>query len=198
MRWTRCSQQIVSRSGVKSFFPRISAAFANISLLMYASSTQLCLSLLHCVPISDNKILFLDGNVKYYQDFQYFLLVYMISSVLPFCLVPVFDSYLLKLNHISVAQYCLACIFPLPFCCYWVCLLVSYSSWRKRYSVGHHNRNGEVNDENPILSNTSENRDNEKLNENIRSETDIKCSKAVVLRVISGPFRPHERVAMFL
>ncbi len=64
------------RSGnSKSSFPqRVASAFTCISLLMYASSAQLCLSLLHCVSIGDNQVLFLDGNIKCYQTFQYFLL----------------------------------------------------------------------------------------------------------------------------
>jgi hypothetical protein len=108
----------------KSVSQRIASAFTYISLLMYASSTQLCLSLLHCVPVGDNQVLFLDGNIKCYQTFQYFLLAYMISSILPFCLVPVLGSYLLKFGRIGVKQFCAACIFPLPFCCYWLYLLL--------------------------------------------------------------------------
>jgi hypothetical protein len=109
----------------KSVLQRIASAFTYISLLMYASSTKLCLSLLHCVPaVGDNQVLFLDGNIKCYQTFQYFLLAYMISSILPFCLVPVLGSYLLKFGRIGVKQFCAACIFPLPFCCYWLYLLL--------------------------------------------------------------------------
>ena len=60
----------------RKFSQRLNAAFTYISLLMYASSAQLCLSLLHCVPVSGDQVLFLDGNIKCYQPFQYFLLAY--------------------------------------------------------------------------------------------------------------------------
>jgi hypothetical protein len=116
------------------FKARIASAFTYISLLMYASSTQLCLSLLHCVPVGDKQVLFLDGNIKCYQTFQYFLLAYVVSSVLPFCLVPVLGAYLLKMDRISVAQFCIACIFPLPFCCLWGYLLVRDYRFHKRTS----------------------------------------------------------------
>ncbi|CAB4038230.1 Hypothetical predicted protein, partial [Paramuricea clavata] len=119
---TRRSDQ--NDRATKSVLQRITSAFTYISLLMYASSTQLCLSLLHCVPVGDNQVLFLDGNIKCYQTFQYFLLGYMISSILPFCLVPVLGSYLLKFGRIGVKQFCAACIFPLPFCLYWLYLLL--------------------------------------------------------------------------
>ena len=41
----------------QSFKCRIASAFTRISLLMYSSTAQLCLSLLHCVPIEDHEVL---------------------------------------------------------------------------------------------------------------------------------------------
>ena len=116
------------------FTARIASAFTYISLLMYASSAQLCLSLLHCVPVDDEQALFLDGNIRCYQTFQYCILVYVVLSVFPFCLVPVLGSYLLKMDRISVRQFCVACMFPLPFCCFWSCLLLKDYRTRKRSS----------------------------------------------------------------
>ena len=69
------------------FAARIASAFIYISLLMYASSAQLCLSLLHRVPVGDEQVLFLDGNIRCYQIFQYYILIYVVSSVFPLCLV---------------------------------------------------------------------------------------------------------------
>ena len=95
------------------FTARIASAFTYISLLMYASSAQLCLSLLHCVPVGDEQVLFLDGNIRCYQTF---------------------GSYLLKMDRISVRQFCVACMFPLPFCCFWLYLLLKGHRMRKRNS----------------------------------------------------------------
>ena len=114
------------------FTARIASAFTYISLLMYVSSAQLCLSLLHCVPVGDEQVLFLDGNIRCYQTFQYYILVYVVSSVFPFCLVPVLGSYLMKMDRISVSQFCVACMFPLPFCCFWSYLLIKDYRTRKR------------------------------------------------------------------
>ena len=116
------------------FTARIASAFTYISLLMYASSAQLCLSLLHCVPVGDEQVLFLDGNIRCYQTFQYYILIYVVSSVLPFCLVPVLGSYLLNMDRISVRQFCVACMFPLPFSCFWLYLLLKDHRMRKRNS----------------------------------------------------------------
>ena len=158
------------------FFNRIVGAFTNIFLLMYNSSTQLCLSLLHCVPFRDEQVLFLDGATKCYQGFQYFFFAYMISSILPFCLVPIFGSYLLKLNLISVFQFCLACIFPLPFCFYWPCLLVRNSLWYRTHSCR-------------VTADALA--DDESEGDNVN---DSNCS---VLHVLLGPFRTHKLTFVF-
>ena len=176
-----------------SFSDRIASAFTYISLLMYASSAQLCLSLLHCVPVGDSQVLFLDGNIKCYQPFQYFLLAYTISSILPFCLVPVLGSYLLKMARIGVKQFCAGCIFPLPFCCFWLYLLLRDCRW------GNGNINGRA---------TFEEIDNERegeshFGEGNSSATDTseansqRSSEKAILGVLLGPFRPHKSFMCF-
>ena len=177
----------------KPFLGRIARAFANILLLMYASSAQLCLSLLHCVPLEDHQVLFLDGNIKCYQTFQYFLLVYMISSILPFCLVPVLGSHLLKLQRISVAQFCLACIFPLPFCCYWPYLLVRNFSWKVRRSY-RGDRNDGIQDDGENSANLYTGASMRTENEDL---TEFNHCNSAVLRVLVGPFRRHKATFVF-
>ncbi len=180
------------------FLSRIAGAFTNISLLTYASSTQLCLSLLHCVPVGDSQVLFLDGHIQCYQTFQYFLLAYMISSILPFCFVPVLGSYLLKLNRISVGQFCLASIFPLPFCCYWSYLLVRSSSWWTRHSC-RVNRNDRTQDDIANENSGELNRfpSQEIVNRNLSTEAESGSIKSAVLRVLLGAFRPHKAILIF-
>ena len=181
---------------IKSVSQRITSAFTYISLLMYASSTQLCLSLLHCVPVGDNQVLFLDGNIKCYQTFQYFLFAYMISSILPFCLVPVLGSYLLKFGRIGVKKFCAACIFPLPFCCYWLYLLLKEcrGNQRERYNTIEENddavRSEQGNDETQSLG-------GEGITCTDSNEvTSTRCESSV-LKVLLGPFRPHQAFMCF-
>ena len=182
-----------------SFLGRIAGAFAYISLLMYASSTQLCLSLLHCVQVGDSQVLFLDGHVKCYQTFQYFLLAYMISSILPFCLVPVLGSYLLTSGRIGVKQFCAACIFPLPFCCFWMYLLLKGCRCgnQETYNTMEENDNAvrseQDNDETQSLGSeeitfTSSTDSN---------ETTSTGSESAILSVLLGPFRPHQAFMCF-
>ena len=180
-----------------SFSQRVASAFTYISLLMYASSAQLCLSLLHCVPVDDHQVLFLDGNIKCYQTFQYFVLAYMISSILPFCLVPVLGSYLLKFDRIGVKQFCAACIFPLPFCSFWLYLLI------KDYRCGNQaTYNILVESDNALRSEQSNNEDSLGDEDIIiactyNNDTASKSVEFAILKILLGPFRPHQTFMCF-
>ena len=108
------------------FLVRIGCAFTYVCLLMYSSSAELSLSLLNCIEVGKDRVLFIDGTVKCYQPYQYFVMAYIVFSVLPFCFVPVFGCYLLFLKQISPAQLFLGCLLPLPYCCYWCYKLIRY------------------------------------------------------------------------
>ena len=205
---TRCSHQTVTNIETIEHSPntlnnifegRIFAAFANISLLMYNSMTQLCLSLLYCVPVGNTHILFLDGYIKCYQNFQIYLFGYMLSSILPFCLVPILGSYVLKLNLISEAQFCLACILPLPFCVYWSYLLLRWyveTNQNGRAIIDDDlTQDGNMSNENSLDSNALE--DREVVSGNFSAEAEPRCSNSAVLRVLLGPFRQHKATFIF-
>jgi hypothetical protein len=180
-----------------SFSQRVASAFTYISLLMYASSAQLCLSLLHCVPVGDNQVLFLDGSVKCYQTFQYFLLAYMISSILPFCLVPVLGSYLLMSGRISVKQFCAACIFPLPFCCFWLYLLL------KDCRCGNQGSYNTIEENDNAVRSEQDNDETQSLGSeqntftSISNEATSARSESAILSVLLGPFRPQQAFMCF-
>ena len=170
---------------------RIVSAFTYISLLMYASSTKLCISLLHCVPVGDSEVLFLDGHIKCYQTFQYFLLAYLVSSILSFCLVPVLGSYLLKFGRIGVKQFCTACIFPLPFCCFWLYLLLKK---RHRGNMGIYSTIEENDNATEQGNNETHSIGNEEI-ASARIDTDESISKkseSAIISVFLGPFRSHQ------
>ncbi|CAB3990686.1 Hypothetical predicted protein, partial [Paramuricea clavata] len=212
---TSTGSDLSSSASKSSFSQRVASAFTYISLLMYASSAKLCLSLLHCVPVGDNQVLFLDGSVKCYQTFQYFLLAYMITSILPFCVVPVLGSYLLKSGRIGVKQFCAACIFPLPFCCFWLYLLLkdcrcgNQGSYNTTEENDNAVRSEQDNDETQSLGSeeitfTSSIDSNETTS--TRSEPAV-CtdnnevtsarSESAILSVLLGPFRPQQAFMCF-
>lgn len=157
---------------ISSYFTvHVVCAFTYISLLMYSSLVHLCFILLHCVPIGDHRVLFIDGTIQCYQLFQYFLLGYVVFSVLPFCFIPILGAYLLSFQSISIMQFCLGCILPLPFCCYWFCILVKNCGLRCAT-------------ESFEIQSASEDQSREEIGEDI--------SRRAVQHVLSGPFRTQK------
>ena len=186
---TASLQHITTRSNNRSsasrssFFLRMISGFTYITLVMYASLAQLCLSLLHCVPFRGDQVLFLNGSIKCYQPFQYFLLAYLITSIIPFCLVPVLGSYLLQFHQIGVKQFCVACIFPLPFCCFWMYLVL------KNCRCGNLGTVNIIHDDNDV--------GDEHESNNTESLTDRNDGTSTILNVLLGPFRPHQAFICF-
>lgn len=160
---------------------RIASAFTHVSLLMYSSSAQLCLNLLHCVPIGESNVLFIDGNLKCLQSFQYFILVYVVINIIPFCLVPVLGSYLLASGSISLTQFCLGCLFPLPLCCHWAKLL--FKRWRGRISQGY----VAVSPQLEALLGGQDSIDG----------NNVATPRLAILQVLLGPFRSHSGFLCF-
>jgi hypothetical protein len=139
----------------------------------------------------------------------------MISSILPFCLVPVLGSYLLTSGRIGVKQFCAACIFPLPFSCFWMYLLLKDCRCgnQGRYNTKEENDNAvrseQDNEETQSLGSeeitfTSSTDRNETTS--TRSEPAV-CtdsneptstrSESAILSVLLGPFRPHPTFMCF-
>ena len=104
---------------------RVEAAFTNISILIYSSSAQLCISFLHCVTVGDSEVLFLDGGITcfqphYYEHYWAIYLVLIFHTFL-FFLVPLLGPRLLMSGRrIGVKQFCIGCIFPLGLCILWL------------------------------------------------------------------------------
>jgi hypothetical protein len=186
-----------------TFSERVASAFTYISLLMYASSARLCLSLLQCVPVDDTHVLFLDGNIRCYQTFQYVLISYIISSTLPFCLVPVLGSYLLKLDRIGVEQFCAACIFPLPFFCFWMYLLLknpSSGNQRSGNTTGQNDDNAGDHDEEGNAETQSLYSEDTSFSWSVSADHETMShgrSKSAILSILVGPFRPHKGIFCF-
>ena len=148
-----------------SFCVRIGCTFTYVCLLMYSSSAKLCFSLLNCVQVEKDNVLFIDGTIKCYQTYQYFLMAYIVFSVLPFCSVPVLGCYLLFLKQISPRQLYLGCIFPLPYCCYWSYKLIKYC------------------------------KESDDTNVNVQQmdqDCTVDLNRQALLRILSGPFRTHK------
>ena len=167
---TSASPDRPKSKSIQNLSIRLLSAFTHISLLVYSSSARLVFTLLQCVPFGDHQILFIDGTVACHHTFQYFLIAYVVLSTLPYFLVPVLGSYVLLMGLISVFQFCLGCLFPLPFSCYWLYLLLRKSRPQIEGDADLITEEGDTAD---ILS------------------------RKAVLNSLSGPFRRHRRFMCF-
>ena len=123
LRGRRASTSAVSQGGdTKTFQSRLATAFVLALLFTYQKLATTSFTLLNCVPVGDHSVLFIEGSVDCYQVWQYGVIAYAGSCIVPFCIVLLIGPGLLKDGLISLPQFFCACIFPLPFLVYWVFL----------------------------------------------------------------------------
>ena len=89
-------------------------------LLGYTTLATISFSLLRCVPVGIEKHLFYDGNHACFQWWQYLLIAFVCTFVIPFVFVLLWGSYKLYGKTLSVGKFLLACLFPLPSLIYWL------------------------------------------------------------------------------
>ena len=91
-------------------------------LLGYATLASVLFSVLRCIPIGKESRLFLDANIICFQAWQYVLIAFDLSFIVPFVLVLCWGPSMLFNKKISVGNFLLACCFPLPLLFYWIYL----------------------------------------------------------------------------
>ena len=84
-------------------------------LLTYQGHLIETAALLKCIPFSDSKVLFLNGNISCMQGWQYVVALYLGFWLLPFWLILVFGSHLLRKEYLSLPKLILLFFLPLPF-----------------------------------------------------------------------------------
>ena len=91
-------------------------------LLGYATLASVLFSVLRCIPIGKESRLFLDANIICFQAWQYVLIAFDLSFIVPFVIVLCWGPSMLFNKKISVGNFLLACCFPLPLLLYWIYL----------------------------------------------------------------------------
>ena len=99
--------------------PYLQASIKTI-FLGYATMATVSISLIRCVFVADESRWFYNGNITCYQWWQYASLAFTSSFVIPFIFVLAVVSFKLHHNRITVRQFLLAIIFPLPFLMLWL------------------------------------------------------------------------------
>ena len=90
------------------------------ALLGYVTMATVSISLIRCVFVADENRWFYNGNITCYQWWQYASFTFIAIFVIPFIFVLVLISFKLRHDKISVRQFLLAIVFPLPFLMLWL------------------------------------------------------------------------------
>ena len=104
--------------GAPSLGPYVGGILQTL-LLGYTTLASASFNLLRCVPIGSERRLFYDGNVVCFQWWQYILVAFVCTFVIPFVFVLLWGSYRLYGGSLSVGRFLLGCFFPLPSIIYW-------------------------------------------------------------------------------
>ena len=114
-----------------SFHPAIAPYFqASIKTIFlgYVTMATVSVSLIRCVFVADESRWFYNGNITCYQWWQYASFMFIAIFVIPFTLVLAVISFKLYHDKMTVTQFLLALIFPLPFLLIWLLRFVCSST----------------------------------------------------------------------
>ena len=100
---------------------RLTCCTLRLIFISYAGITTACFSLLSCIRLGDYGIvLFIDGSVQCYKWWQMFLIFIVCVWIVPFPITIYTSSQMLHNKMLSMKQFCLCLLFPLPAVCYWL------------------------------------------------------------------------------
>ncbi len=122
------------------FRERIAISTVFFFLFNYIVVSQLGFNMISCLTIGDKFVFYYDGTTECYQPWQYVFILLLIIHGVPFFLVVMVSRYLLETNQISVTQFFLSYILPLPMLIYWLVLWINHSLKYKQINkqLGHH------------------------------------------------------------
>ena len=106
--------------------PYLQASIKTV-FLGYVTMTTVSISLIRCVFVADENRWFYNGNITCYQWWQYASFTFITIFVTPFIFVLALVSFKLHHDKITVRQFLLAIIFPLPFLMVWLIRLACSS-----------------------------------------------------------------------
>ena len=92
----------------------------NTVFLGYVTIATVSISLIRCVVIADESRWFYNGNIICYQWWQYASFTFIAIFLIPFILVLALVSFKLYHDKITVRQFLLSIIFPLPCLILWL------------------------------------------------------------------------------
>ena len=104
--------KILNKSKDERFLARLCRASIMLILLNIVSLANSSLAVVHCIDLSNKKVLYIDGEVDCYQIWQYIMMAYFIFCVLPVILVLCFETTRVLKKTISIRVFMLNLILP--------------------------------------------------------------------------------------
>ncbi len=122
-------------SSTKNLSAKLAGGFILAFLFTYQKMATTTFTLLNCVPVDNESVLFIDGTQTCFQPWQYTVMAYAFTCVMPFCIILTFGPPLLKWRYISLTQFFFGCLIPFPALLHW-----TFICTRQRHSK-HRNTN---------------------------------------------------------
>ena len=97
----------------------LQASIKTISL-GYVKLAIVSISLVRCVSVADETRWFYNGNIICYQWWQYGSFVFIAFFVIPFLFILAWTSFKIEHDAITVKQFLVAIVFPLPTLVFWL------------------------------------------------------------------------------
>ena len=105
----------------KSLRTGLVQAFLVAFLFSYQQIVTGIFSLVQCVQINQQKVLYVQGNIECYTWWQVLAQIYIYLCIIPICLVLSYVPFLLQDRTMSVKTFLLACLLPIPSLAYFLC-----------------------------------------------------------------------------
>ena len=112
-----CSRAVIFRkyrATFKKLAHKSSLALMLALLFSYQKLASAVFSLVYCIPLADDSVLFIDGSVKCLQGWQILILIYIVLCIVPFGFYIAIAPKYLSEQKKSIGMFFLRCMFPVP------------------------------------------------------------------------------------
>lgn len=116
---TAGGRRAAAAPGSSKFSVKMATGFVLALLFTYQKLATTSFTLLNCVYVNSDTVLFVQGTIACYQNWQYGVIAYAATCIVPFCLVLLIGPGLLKDDLIRLSEFFVACLLPLPFLVRW-------------------------------------------------------------------------------
>ena len=116
-----------------TFSSKAAVAMTLALLFSFQRLAQTFFSLVHCAPVAQSDVLFIDGNIQCYTNLQMGAIIFVAFCIVPFPIYLALAPSWLMEGNISLNNFFLGCLFPLPLTLFWLVRSVLMPSRLKKY-----------------------------------------------------------------